>query len=165
MRAGPGKLLTLTYKLESIGGQLVDTTEGLGRLSLFFEQSQAIPGLQLALHGIEEGQDFSLELPPDQAFGDRDPAMVRHLPRDRFPAETDIFVGAQLVLQVEGPRRFVAVMVTGVQGDTISIDLHHPLAGERLLLTGNLLSVKEATEEDMTPGRYPRLEALPGAKA
>lgn len=161
MRAGPDTVVTLSYTLQTPGGQVVDTTLGLGPVTMLFNQTQVIPGLHQALVGLAAGGDFGLDLAPEMAFGRRAPAMIRQLPRSRFPADASMYVGAQLVIQTERPSGFTTMYVTAIDGDTVTVDLHHPLAGLTLRLEGTLNAVRKATEQELTEGMSPSFELDP----
>ena len=158
MRAGPDTMVTLTYALSTPDGHVVDTTNGLGKLSMLYTQAQAIPGLHQALKGLKSGDTFDLDLTPEMAFGRRNPAMVRQLPRGRFPADANLYVGAQMVVQTERPSGYSTMYVTAIEGESVSVDLHHPLAGVGLHLTGTLENVRKATADEISESRPPTVD-------
>ncbi len=139
-------------------GQVVDTTVGLGKLTLLYSQARSIPGLASALTGLSSGEDFDVGLAPEQAFGPRSASMIQTLERARFPSEASLFVGAQMLVQTERPKGYATMYVTAIDGDVVTVDLHHPLAGEGLRLMGRLMAVRPATPEELTQGLAPRLE-------
>ena len=158
MRVGPDTVVTVRYSLKTENGDVVDTTDGLGRLSLLFEQTSAIPGLKGAAEGLAEGDTFSAKLAPDEAFGRRTAPMIQTLPRDRFPEDSDVYVGALMVVQTGEPAGYATMLVVSMDGDHVTVDLHHPLSGIPMTLSGEILGVRAVTEEERAAGISPHLD-------
>jgi peptidylprolyl isomerase len=99
-----------------------------------------LPGLGLALVGLAAGQSTTLQVPPEQAYGLRDPDRVRDLDRRRFPPEHAFVIGEWTRVVSRRGRRLVRVLE--VRDDVVVVDGNHRGAGQALELKIKLLSIK-----------------------
>jgi FKBP-type peptidyl-prolyl cis-trans isomerase SlyD len=102
--------------------------------------------IEAALDGQEKGYQLALTLAAADAFGERDEALLRTLPKKQFPP--GVKVGGQL----EGRGEDGAMMVFNVmkiKGDTVLLNGNHPLAGLALTFKIKVLDVREASEEEI----------------
>lgn len=91
-----------------------------------------------------------MTIPPEQAYGQKDPTMVQGIPRSNFSGVSDIKVGMQFQARSAAGMRVVTVV--GVSDDTITVDANHPLAGVTLNFDVTVVSVREAREEELNHG-------------
>jgi FKBP-type peptidyl-prolyl cis-trans isomerase SlyD len=105
---------------------------------------QMLEALELALEGKYAGDTVQVQLEPEQAFGDYDAELVRVEASERYGA--DLEVGAEIE---EGAAVYA---VTDVGGGKVVLDGNHPLAGMALRFSCVILSVREATEEELSRG-------------
>jgi peptidylprolyl isomerase len=110
-----------------------------------------LPGLGLALVGLAVGQSTTLRVPPEQAYGVRDPDRVRQLDRRRFPTEHTFVIGEWARAQSDRGRRLVRVLE--VRDDVVIVDGNHRGAGQTLELKVKLLTIQdvEASSGDSRP--------------
>ena len=99
-----------------------------------------LPGLGTALVGLAVGQSATLRIPPEQAYGLRDPDRVRDLDRRRFPPEHAFVIGEWTHVVSRRGRRLVRVLE--VREDVVVVDGNHRGAGQALELKIKLLSIK-----------------------
>jgi FKBP-type peptidyl-prolyl cis-trans isomerase 2 len=91
-------------------------------------KGHVVKGLEESLKEMGVGEQKSVEIPPENAFGNRDPNLVRILPLAEFKKrEIDPFPG--LLLDLDGMKG----IVKSVSGGRVMVDLNHPLAGERVV--------------------------------
>lgn len=115
-----------------------------------------IPGFMKGVEGLAAGDKFDFKLEPDEAFGQKDPNMVMELPRETFhngDGEFDnerVFVGAMLPMQTQDGYR-IDGLVTHMTDTAVTMDFNHQLAGERVHYVGQVVSVRDATPEELTP--------------
>jgi len=115
---------------------------------------QVPAGLEQALMGLDVGQSTSFLVEPETGFGTFDHRLVRDMPRNAFPPEAVLEVGT--AFQVDGPQgQVVPFRVVAVDGDTIQADFNHPLAGRTVRFDVTVLTVREATADELAaaPGR------------
>lgn len=100
-----------------------------------------IPGFEQGVLGLQPGEEKNIHIEPEQAYGERDPDMVKHVPRAEFPmkdVEAGMVLGAQMA-----DGHVVPVQVKAVTADTVTLDLNHPLAGKALNFHLTLVEILE----------------------
>ena len=105
---------------------------------------QLLPALERALEGRGAGEAVRLQLEPEQAFGEYDAGLLRVEPASRYGE--GVAVGMQ-VEEGDGLYR-----VTEVAGGSVVLDANHPLAGMALRFALVILSIRAATEEELSRG-------------
>lgn len=150
MRIDPGTVVTLAYELRDVDGLPVEE-DGAELAYLHGGYGNIFPKVEEALAGKEVGQEVSLTLEPDEAFGAYDAQLLRVEPRERFPEAIEIGMRFE---GVPGEREDEALIytVTDITPDTVVVDGNHPLAGERLWFRCAVKDVRAATREELTHG-------------
>jgi FKBP-type peptidyl-prolyl cis-trans isomerase SlyD len=150
MTISKNKVVTIDYTLTNPAGEVLDTSKGQGPLPYLHGSGGIIPGLESALEGKKVGDSLQVTVEPDQAYGQRDPAMVQPVARKMFPANANVSVGTKFQAQTQhGPR---VVTVVGVNGDEVTIDANHPLAGVTLKFDVRVVGIRDATAEELSHG-------------
>ena len=126
-------------------GEVFDSSEGRDPLSFLVGHKQMIPGFEEELMGAEKGERRTFTLEPDRAYGQKMEEAIQTIPKDMFGDITPE-VGMTLMSDV-GPFN-----VTAVDGDTITVDFNHKLAGETLVFSVEVVDVRPATEEELSHG-------------
>ncbi|MCB1647578.1 MAG: peptidylprolyl isomerase, partial [Pseudomonadales bacterium] len=109
-----------------------------------------IPGLESELEGKSTGDKLQVSVAPADAYGEANPDLIQEVPREVFQGIENVEVGMQFQTDTQsGPR---IITVSKVDGDVITIDGNHPLAGEQLHFSVEIESVREATEEEISHG-------------
>ncbi len=139
--------LTFHYTLRDANGRVLDTSRGGGEPLGFVEGSQEIvPGLEKVLVTMAAGERRDVVVPPEEAYGLREVEMVQRIPRAQLPIEGEVNVGDQFLA---GPDRHAPIVtVVAVEGDQVTLDANHPLAGATLHFDVELVAVRPATEEE-----------------
>lgn len=138
--AGQGDTVTVDYTGKLEDGTVFDTSEDRGPISFTIGDDEVIPGFQEAVVGMETGETTSATLPPEEAYGDRSDEMVFTVPAAELPEDLDPEVGDRLEVQSREGQTFPAV-VAEVEGERVTIDANHPLAGEELTFEIELKSI------------------------
>ena len=141
--AGPaveeGSTVQLEYTLSLEDGEVLDSNRGGEPLTVVQGRQDLIPGVEAALSGMRAGDAKRVTVKPEDGYGPVDPAAEIEVPKDRVPA--DAVVGTQLAAQsATGEMRLVRVKE--IKGDTVVLDLNHPLAGKTLLFDLKVLDVR-----------------------
>jgi len=150
MKIEKNKVATFDYELRDDGGTLIDSSTGDEPLAYIHGIGQIVPGLEVALEGRSAGETFSVTVPPDVGYGDRDEGLVRIVSRVDFSRPDDIAVG--LHVQVEGPDGESVARVTAIDGDDVTLDANHPLAGMTLSFSITIRDIRDATREELRHG-------------
>lgn len=143
MKIADDCLVTLEYTLKDDNQEILDSSEQMGPLDYVHGYRQLIPGLEKALAGREEGESFSLTVAPQQAYGEIDPRAVFEVSRAQFPPDTQLEVGMEF--ETSGHH----VVITAIDGDIITLDANHPLAGKTLHFDIKIAGVRDATPEEL----------------
>jgi FKBP-type peptidyl-prolyl cis-trans isomerase SlyD len=150
MEIGKDKVVSIDYTLTGAEGNVLDSSQGRGPLAYLHGNNNIIPGLESALQGKAQGDQVTVSIPPEQAYGLQDPKMVQVVPRSAFQGAPTITAGMQFQGQTQaGPR---VITVTKVEGDNITIDANHPLAGQTLNFDVKVIDVRDATQEELSHG-------------
>ena len=150
MKIAENTVVTIDYQLTDDDGNVLDRSDG-GNFAYLHGASNIIPGLENALTGRSSGDKVSVSVPPEQGYGARDESRLHAVPRKMFPPETDIEVGMQF--HAEGPEgQVLAVTVASIDGDQVTVDGNHPLAGVSLNFEVDVLEVRGATDEEIDHG-------------
>jgi FKBP-type peptidyl-prolyl cis-trans isomerase SlyD len=145
-----GTVVTLSYKLYSTAGELIEeTSEPIAYLH--GGHHGIFPKIEDALAEKRAGDTCSVTLEPEDAFGEYDADLVRIEAQDRFPK--DVKVGMQFEDTTgEGEEEIRVFTVTDVAAGQVVVDGNHPLAGQRLRFDCTVLDVRQATPEELEHG-------------
>ncbi|MFB6491173.1 MAG: FKBP-type peptidyl-prolyl cis-trans isomerase [Thermoproteus sp. AZ2] len=112
--------------------------------------------LESALLNADEGKEIEVEIPPDKAYGPRDPAKVKVMSIREFHRHGVVpRVGDEV--EVEGNR----ARIISISGGRVTLDFNHPLAGKTLVVKGKVvkrLSTKEEKVSYVVRQYMPRLQ-------
>jgi FKBP-type peptidyl-prolyl cis-trans isomerase SlyD len=139
--------VSIDYKLSIDGGQQVDSSQEGQPLGFITGAGQIIPGLEKALIGRTAGDSARITVAPEEAYGPVQDTLFQEVPKDQFPADTEITAG--MTFQAQGPQGPFMVAVSKVNDQTITVDLNHPLAGKTLDFDITVVDVREATTEEL----------------
>lgn len=144
------KVVTLNYTVKDEDGDIIDSSEGGDPLTYLHGANNIIPGLEAALIGKAAGEDFDVAVAPADAYGEYNEAMVQQVPMAAFEGVENVEPGMAFTAQTEGGP--VQLIVTDVDGDLVTVDPNHPLAGKTLHFSGTIADVRDATEEELAHG-------------
>jgi len=148
MKITQDTVVTLSFKAWDGSGKLLEDGK-TPRAYLHGGYHNTLPGIEAALEGQEKGFSTTVKLQPSLAFGLRDESLVTTLPKSEFPP--GIKVGGQLEgTDDQGRRQIFTVMK--IKGQTVHLDGNHPLAGQDLTFTLNVIDVRAATQEEVAHG-------------
>lgn len=138
------------YVLTDDNGEVLDDSHDGQPLGYLHGHDNIIPGLEAALEGHEEGDEFEVTVEADEAYGQRNEDLVDDVPASLFEGVDNVQVGMQFRAQGDDAEQLVTV--TGVEGDQVTIDANHPLAGERLNFAVEVTGVRPATDTELRHG-------------
>lgn len=143
-------VVTIHYTLKDDSGTVLDSSAGGEPFAYLQGHGYLVPGLEKALEGKEGGHSIAVTLAPAEAYGARDAALVKRVPRRSLQNAGEIRKGMQLQARTEeGVRLFT---VTGITGDMVMLDGNHPLADRTLHFEVEVVSVRAATAEELEHG-------------
>jgi FKBP-type peptidyl-prolyl cis-trans isomerase 2 len=132
-----GRTVAFEYTVSEQGGSIVDTNIGSQPIEYVHGEGQILTGLENALSGMSVGDEKSVTLRPEDAYGPADPAAFRDVPTEQIPEEARN-VGVRLAV----PGIAWPVLVNEVRPDSVVLDLNHPFAGKTLVFVVRILSIR-----------------------
>jgi FKBP-type peptidyl-prolyl cis-trans isomerase SlyD len=139
-----------TIRLES--GKVVESSVGSEPLSYLQGRRQIVPGVERAVEGLDEGAIVRVVVPPEEAYGSRNPAGIFLVAKSGFPDDEQPGPGMTFSARRRDGTSFT-FRVVDVDGEMVLIDTNHPLAGETLHVTIKVHRVRAATAEEIVTGK------------
>lgn len=144
------QVVSLDYTLY-VEDVLLETTRGNKPINFIQGTGQIISGLEDALYGMEVGESRTVELTPDQAYGESDPDAVQKVKQEEFSEEIPLEVGNFLDLR-DSEDNVLSAQITAKDEDTVTLDFNHPLAGKDLKFEITVVNLRPATPEELDHG-------------
>ena len=148
MKIEKDRVVTMRFKAAELGGKVLEH----GKTPMAYLHggySNVLPRIEEALEGQAAGYEVALVLPSRDAFGEFDEKLMQTISKTRFPP--GVKVGGQLKARdTEGRER--TFVVKKIKGQEVFLDGNHPLAGKALRFEITVISVREATEEELAHG-------------
>ena len=139
-----GAYLTLHYRLTAADGSDIVTTFGANPATLQLGCGQLAPFLEARLFGLAEGAQCEFTLLPDEAFGPRNPELIRRVSRSTLAQNSqlgeDYSVGDVVEFNAPSGGRFAGVL-REASGDETVFDFNHPLAGQSLTFKVHIIGI------------------------
>ncbi len=157
MKIGQNKVVEFCYELE-VDGNVVDHTTEERPLDYIHGTGSLLPKLEAHIEGMEPGAEFDVTLSPADGYGEVDPARIIDLPKAAFEVNgevrEDLLVPGNTIPMMNSMGGVIPGVVLEVSADTVKMDLNHRMAGKTLHFTGKVLTVREATEKELTEGLH-----------
>jgi FKBP-type peptidyl-prolyl cis-trans isomerase SlyD len=151
MQIAQEKVVLIHYTLTNDAGKVLDKSAQGEPLAYLHGKGNIIPGLEKALEGKQAGDKLNVRVEPTEGYGARDDTLVQQVPRRAFGSVSKLEPGMQFHAQTsQGHARVVTV--TRVQGDMVTVDGNHPLAGQPLTFDVEVAEVRDATAEELEHG-------------
>lgn len=143
--------VSIHYTLRGGDGAVIDSSEGGAPLEYIQGQGMIIRGLERALNGREVGEVFEVSVAPKDGYGEYDPSLLSEVPLKAFGGIVPE-VGKAFVART--PRGPVQVRVAKVEGDKVTVDPNHELAGKMLNFSVQVVAVRELDEGEAQPSEF-----------
>jgi len=145
-----GVVVSMEYTLH-VDGEQLDTSEGQGPLQFLTGYGNIISGLESEMMGMKIGDSKDVVVQPSDGYGEFDEEAFMQVPVRDFPKDMKLEVGAELTVRDnEDHARFARV--DSVEGDVVTLDFNHPLAGDELHFHVKVVALREPTEEELEHG-------------
>ena len=144
------RVVLIHYTLKDDGGEVLDSSAGGEPLAFIQGHGNLVPGLEKALEGKQDGYTAAVTLSPAEGYGTRDEALVQRVPKRSLQGAGEIRKGMQFQARTDDGMRLFTV--TGVAGDMVTLDGNHPLADRTLHFDIEVVSVRDATGEELEHG-------------
>lgn len=143
-------VVVLHFAVTDDKGELIDDTRDSSPLEFLMGSGYLVPGLEAELEGLKVGDDFDVKVEPEQGYGIYDPELVQEVPAELFEGVEGVEPGMAFSADTDAGHR--TVIVTAVEEDIIVVDANHPFAGRTLQFNGEVIGIREATEEELEHG-------------
>ncbi len=100
-----------------------------------------IPGFDNALVGMKIGDKKTVTITPEEGYGQPIEQMVIKVKKEQFPAEPIPAIGMDLELSGQDGS-VIPATITHIEGDDVTIDANHPLAGKTLIFDLTLVEIQ-----------------------
>ena len=148
---GENKVVSLAYTLRLANGEIVDYSEAGEPLEYLHGAGNIIPGLETALGGLSVGAAKDVEIEPEDGYGAYDPEDVQTVPLSMIPKDVKLELGMELVVSDE-QGNFMEAFVREIGPQHVVLDFNHPLAGQKLFFSVEVVDVREATPDEIEHG-------------
>ena len=151
MNISKDTVVTLHYQLSDAQGNLIEESSE-PMVYLHGGYHNTLPKIEEALDGKAAGYQVTIQVEPEDAFGEYDAELVKIEPRNLFPDELE--VGMQFEASPEGdPNADARVFtVTDIEDGKVVLDGNHPLAGMALRFALDVVEVRKASDEEVAHG-------------
>ena len=144
------RVATVHFTLSDEDGSRITSTRGHEPLVYMHGTGSIAAGLEEALEGRSPGDRFEVSVAPEKGFGPRHPELVQTHPRSIISDGARPEVGMRLDARTaKGPME---VVVTQVEGDAVTVDGNHPLAGRTFHAEVEVVDVRVATPDEIQFG-------------
>jgi len=150
MQIADRTVASFNYTLTNDAGEVLDSSSGREPLTYLHGGGNIVAGLEKAMTGKKVGDKFNVDVSPEEGYGVHNPGLVQEVPRDAFRGVNDLQTGMQF--QAESDRGPMSVVITAIDGDKVTVDGNHPLAGAALHFAIEITEVREASVEEVLHG-------------
>jgi len=134
-----GNKIKVEYTGSFESGEVFDSSEKHGSpLEFGAGTGMVVPGFDAAVIGMDVGEEKSVILKPEEAYGEPQPNAVQKVPKDKFPAEAKegMMIGVPLPNGQQIPAK-----ITKIDDKKVTIDMNHPMAGKVLVFKIKIVEI------------------------
>jgi len=142
-------VVTMEYTLR-VDGEIIEKASPENAVQFIQGVGQLIPGLERELDGMHIGESKSVQVAPQDGYGEYDEEndAFAEIPADQFPEGIPLVPGIEVILHDEDGEEQEAY-IAAVNEDIVLLSLNHPLAGKELDFTVKVIDLRPATEEEL----------------
>lgn len=151
MQIADNCVVAIDYQLSNDDGEILDTSEGMQPLVYLHGAANIIPGLEQNLTGKQAGDEIEVSVEPELGYGEYMAELVATLDRSMFEGVEELEVGMQFHASApDGGMQIVTIR--DIDGEEVTVDGNHPLAGQRLHFKVKVMEVRQASAEEIEHG-------------
>jgi FKBP-type peptidyl-prolyl cis-trans isomerase SlyD len=155
MQIGTNAVVSMNYLVATVDGEHVDKSEEGQPMVYLHGHGQIIPGLEAALEGRSRGEKITTTVQPADAYGDYDQELDLRVGKDAFPEDVQDQLKPGFQFMAEHPGKAGESMlftVHRIEQDDVLVSGNHPLAGQTLTFTIEVLEVRLASADELSHG-------------
>lgn len=143
-------VVSMEYTLH-VDGEKIDSSEGQDPLQFLAGHGNIISGLEREMMGMKVGESKNVKIQPAEAYGEFDEKAFMEVPKDQFPKDMPVEEGLELTVRDDsGQSRYARV--DAVEGENVTLNFNHPLAGDELHFNIKVVGLREPTAEELEHG-------------
>jgi FKBP-type peptidyl-prolyl cis-trans isomerase SlyD len=150
MKIAENKVVEMHYQLTDENGTVLDSSKGREPLSYIQGIGNIIVGLEKQMEGKVAGDKLNVVVEPTEGYGERDEKLVQIVPKSGFQGDEELAAGMQVQVGTQDGQTIATV--AKIDGEDVTLDVNHPLAGVTLTFDVEVVNVREATKEELEHG-------------
>jgi len=153
-------IISITYELREndAQGKLLERMDSRYPFTFYFGNGKLLPEFEKQLYGLAQDGSFEFILSPDQAYGRPNPLNMVTIPKDDFLRSSDIHPQYVTVNNMVNLTDDQGMLHTGkiieVKEEEVKVDFNHIMANKTLHFKGAILSIREATTDELVKRHY-----------
>ncbi len=121
-------------------GETFDSSKDRQPLEFEVGSGSVIKGFDDGVTGMGIGEKKTINIPVEEAYGQKNPDMIIEMPKDRFPENMELEVGMPLMMS-NGEGQNFQVVIHEIHEESVVLDANHPLAGQDLIFDLELVDI------------------------
>lgn len=149
------KVVTVHYELTLASGEVADKADASRPFSFVHGAGNTISGFDKNLAGLRVGDSFEFLIEAAEAYGEHNPDYVANVPMHVFQVEgapADIVQVGKTIPMQDNMGNTLYGVITSIHDDHVHMDFNHPLAGQSLRFSGNVVDIRDASEKEIALG-------------
>jgi len=143
-------VVSMEYTLH-VENEEIDSSKGQDPLQFLVGHGNIISGLEREMIGMKVGESKDVIIPPADGYGEFDEEAFLSVPRGEFPKDVPVEEGLELSVRDDSGQSRYARIDT-IEGDTVTLNFNHPLAGDELHFNVKVLGLRGPTDEELEHG-------------
>ena len=140
-------VVSMEYTLQ-VENEEIDSSKGQDPLQFLVGHGNIISGLEREMIGMKVGESKNVVIAPADGYGEFDEEAYMNVPRSEFPKDMDVEEGLELTVRDDqGQARYARVDT--IDGDVVTLNFNHPLAGDELHFNVKVVDLREPTAEEL----------------
>ncbi|ARN72830.1 FKBP-type peptidyl-prolyl cis-trans isomerase [Oceanicoccus sagamiensis] len=128
---GTDSQVTLHFSLKFDDGSVIDSTFDRQPATFVMGDGSLLDGFEKKIHGMKKGEEGSFTVLPEEGFGQPNPSNVQQFSRGDFSADLELAEGL-VISFADASQSELPGVVKSIDGDNITVDFNHPLAGRNI---------------------------------
>ena len=157
MKIQKNHVVGLAYEL-TVDGKIVDSATENQPLEYIHGNNMLIPRFEEEVEGKEPGEEYAFTLSPEEGYGEHNPKLRFDIPKESFAVDgvirEDLLVVGNVIPMLNSAGQVCHAQVIDIKDNDVTVDFNHPMAGRTLNFKGKVVSVREATEEELKHAQH-----------
>lgn len=155
MQISTGKVVGITYTLTLDSGEIADQATTENPFVFIHGIGQTLEAFDTNLDGLKQGDAFTFSIQAEDGYGTANPQNIIDLPKSVFAGDdvpSDLLVVGNIVPMQDQDGNPLTGVIREISDDSVKMDFNHPLSDQALNFAGTVVSIREATAEEMDHG-------------